>query len=118
MASRPKVYTVAAIQVVAAWIASSPVSVCSPMSRSRIIKRKHEIAPNSPAAVVLWCSAPAAQRYLISTVAGGAPPHTPARGVDAFGGLASGMITAIDDERCGGQLGAGRGGKPVLRGIP
>src|SRR6266566_123618 len=96
MASRPKVYTVAAIQVVAAWIASSPVSVCSPMSRSRIIKRKHEIAPNirplkwvvvAPAAVVLWCSAPAAQRYLISTVAGGAPPHTPARGVDAFGGL-------------------------------
>src|SRR5260370_887543 len=43
------------------------------------------------AAIVLLSSVAAAQQYVISTYAGGAPPHTPARGVDVPIGFAQGV---------------------------
>ncbi len=42
---------------------------------------------------VLLAGAAAAQRYVISTVAGGAPPPTPARGLDLSIGYAAGVTT-------------------------
>jgi len=64
----------AIIQVSAAWVAGAPVSIVVQWAFTTQEEGRMRSIKTALAVVVLWCSAAAAQPYLISIYAGGDPP--------------------------------------------